>query len=58
MSNPEVRHPVTRKPALPRAADERNPELRSRVSDEYRWGFVTDIEQETVPKGSTKTSSA
>ena len=31
--------------------DERNPELRSRVADEYRWGFVTDIEQETVPKG-------
>ena len=40
MSNAEVSRP-----------DERNPELRSRVADEYRWGFVTDIEQETVPKG-------
>ena len=29
----------------------RNAEIRSRVADEYRWGFVTDIEQETVPKG-------
>ena len=34
-----------------RRSNERNPELRSRVADEYRWGFVTDIEQETVPKG-------
>src|SRR5512143_1165498 len=34
-----------------RRPGERNPELRSRVADAYRWGFVTDIEQETVPKG-------
>ena len=40
MSQPEVSHP-----------DARNAELRSRVADEYRWGFVTDIEQEVVPKG-------
>jgi len=29
----------------------RNPEVERRVADEYRWGFVTDIEQETAPKG-------
>jgi len=28
-----------------------NAEVRKRVADEYRWGFVTDIEQETVPAG-------
>ncbi len=28
-----------------------NLEVEKRVSDEYRWGFVTDIEQEIVPKG-------
>ncbi len=29
----------------------RNPEVAQRVADEYRWGFVTDIEQETAPRG-------
>jgi Fe-S cluster assembly protein SufB len=28
-----------------------NSELQSRIDSEYRWGFVTDIEQETVPAG-------
>jgi Fe-S cluster assembly protein SufB len=32
-------------------SDERNPELARRVADEYRWGFVTDIEQDTAPLG-------
>jgi len=50
MSNAEVSRAETRNPET-RHPDERNLELRSRVADEYRWGFVTDIEQETVPKG-------
>src|SRR5512143_2809333 len=48
--NPIEMDAAVRDPGL-RRTEERNPELRSRVADEYRWGFVTDIEQETVPKG-------
>ena len=28
-----------------------NHDLQQRIDSEYRWGFVTDIEQETLPKG-------
>jgi Fe-S cluster assembly protein SufB len=28
-----------------------NDDLQPHLRNEYRWGFVTDIEQETVPKG-------
>ena len=28
-----------------------NSDLQQRIDSEYRWGFVTDIEQETLPKG-------
>jgi Fe-S cluster assembly protein SufB len=28
-----------------------NTDLQHHIEREYRWGFVTDIEQETVPKG-------
>jgi Fe-S cluster assembly protein SufB len=50
MNQAEVKHPDARNPELHRA-NERNPVLREHVADEYRWGFVTDIEQETVPPG-------
>jgi len=45
MSDTEVRHSELQDPELS------NPELRKRIDDEYRWGFVTDIEQEVAPKG-------
>jgi len=34
-----------------RRSDERNPEVAQQVAAEYRWGFVTDIEQDTAPIG-------
>ncbi|MFN3750890.1 MAG: Fe-S cluster assembly protein SufB [Thiobacillus sp.] len=49
MSKVDARFPGMQ--AGPHPSSRRNPELRRRVDDEYRWGFVTDIEQETVPKG-------
>ena len=32
-------------------AQERNPELQELAEREYEWGFVTDIEQESIPPG-------
>ncbi len=31
--------------------EEKNRELKELTNSEYKWGFETDIEQETVPKG-------
>jgi Fe-S cluster assembly protein SufB len=28
-----------------------NDDLRKQLAEQYRWGFVTDIEQDTAPLG-------
>ena len=35
----------------PDAADEPNRELKAIAAKDYEWGFVTDIESETIPPG-------